>query len=252
MPTLTLFLMRKGLREDDVIKRLHDIKVKEGWLVAKKSKFFHSEVEVTYYFYEPIDDSLRKIFDDEEYIEIAHLLIDNGKYKVLRKIRCFINVNTGLVEVYRGPDLVTHNLKQLLEKLLNIQLKPVSLNSSQLVTLIQKYTIELRQAMFRNVDGFWYTILRGKSLETNPKFTEYLIKNHNSLRVISIRPKIRFLNGGKYTVTINGDRGTIKITKDGMFKWRPRFEIRQITFLIAMMLGLIWSCCMKAVLCGIM
>ena len=44
---------------------------------------------------------------------------------------------------------------------------------------------------------------------------------------------------GNDQVTINGDRGTIKLSSNGIFRWRPRYEIRQLTFLVAATLGLL-------------
>ena len=43
----------------------------------------------------------------------------------------------------------------------------------------------------------------------------------------------------KYQVTVNGDKGTMKVSSNGVFKYRSRFEIRQITFLVAATLGLL-------------
>jgi hypothetical protein len=40
------------------------------------------------------------------------------------------------------------------------------------------------------------------------------------------------MNGSEYSVTINGDKGTIKMW-DGMFKWKPRLEVRQIVSIVA-------------------
>jgi len=69
-------------------------------------------------------------------------------------------------------------------------------------------------------------------LENNKKFKEYMEKFPECLRVISFRPRIKFLNkNSRYQVTVNGDKGTIKIS-EGFFSWRPRYEIRQIVFII--------------------
>jgi len=40
------------------------------------------------------------------------------------------------------------------------------------------------------------------------------------------------LNGSDYMVTINGDRGTIRMS-DGLLKWKPRLEVRQIVQIVA-------------------
>jgi hypothetical protein len=33
-------------------------------------------------------------------------------------------------------------------------------------------------------------------------------------------------------VTINGDKGTIRLSSNEVFRWRPRFEIRQLVFIL--------------------
>ena len=93
--------------------------------------------------------------------------------------------------------------------------------------------------MFKNIEGLFYEILRGKYLESNDKFKQYMEKFLESLRVISFRPRIKFLNGhNKYQVTLNGDRGTMKFfSPNEQFDFRPRIEVRQLTFLIAATLG---------------
>ena len=238
MPTISLFLVEPVPTINEIIAKLDKKKIGETWFRAKRSKFLSTEVEIDYFFYESLEDNLKKVVNGEEYYDIISVLTKNGNYSILRKVVCYFNEKLGLLEICRGHDEVTKRLKTILEKILEVRLLPVSMNSEELVNLIRNHSVELRQAMFKNVDGFWYTILRGSHLEKNSKFSEYLLKNHNSLRVISIRPKIRFLRS-RYTVTINGDKGTLKFFSGSIFKWRPRFEIRQMIFIIASMIGLI-------------
>jgi hypothetical protein len=87
--------------------------------------------------------------------------------------------------------------------------------------------------MFKNIDGLFYQTLRGNNLETNKRFLEYMAKFKDFLRVISIRPAIKFLNGGRYQITLNGDKGSIRFSSLADFKWRPRFEIRQIVDIVS-------------------
>jgi hypothetical protein len=86
--------------------------------------------------------------------------------------------------------------------------------------------------MFKNIDGLFYQTMRGSNLETNKRFLEYIAKFKDCLRVISIRPAIKFLNGGRYQVTINGDKGSIRFSPLPDYKWRPRFEIRQVVDIV--------------------
>ena len=114
------------------------------------------------------------------------------------------------------------------------------MDSNQLIRIFTEHGVELKQAFFKNVDGLFYHILRGRNLEKNEKFLKYLERFKEGLRIISFRPNIRFLNSHcRYQITINGDKGTIKLSSNGMFKWRPRFELRQLTFIMANVCNLV-------------
>lgn len=238
MPTISLFLVEPVPTVNEIIKKLDKKKVGNTWITARKSKFLETEVVINYFYQESLEENLRKIVDGDEYYDIVSILTKNGNYTILRKVVSYFNEKLGLLEICRGHDEVTKKLKSTLEKLLEVKLIPVTLDSKELIRIIQNHSTELRQAVFKNVDGFWYTVLRGSHLENNSKFNEYLLKNHNSLRVVSVRPKIRFLRN-RYTVTINGDRGTLKFLRGDVFKWRPRFEIRQLIFIIASTIGIV-------------
>jgi hypothetical protein len=73
--------------------------------------------------------------------------------------------------------------------------------------------------------------MRGRHLENNLKYKDYIVSKPDSLRCISIVPKIKYLNGSKYMVTINGDKGTIRMS-NGYFKWKPRLEVKQIVSMV--------------------
>jgi len=129
-----------------------------------------------------------------------------------------------------------------MEKALNTKFEQIVLKPEQLQKIYSNHATELTQVMFKNVQGLFYEILRGKYLENNDKYREYLRSFYQCLRVISFRPKIKFLNGNnKYQVTLNGDKGTIRISSNGDFVWRPRYEIRQIIFMVAATAGLLPS-----------
>jgi hypothetical protein len=98
--------------------------------------------------------------------------------------------------------------------------------------IVKAYSTELKQAMFKYIHGLWYHIIRGRHLEQNGKYKDFIVTKPDSLRCVSIVPKIKYLNGSEYSVTINGDKGTIKMW-DGMFKWKPRIEVRQIVQIVA-------------------
>jgi hypothetical protein len=215
--------------------------VEDSWMTAKLSKYNDNEVFIQYWYYETVEDCL-KIMEEEDAYEIVSFLKDNGKTKVLKRIYCFINLLTRTVEIYRGPDRKAYDIVKILEKLLNIKLSPVKLDSEKLRKVYSRYALELQQAMFRNIDGLIYDILKGDGLENNQRFNKYLQSFPECLRAISFKPKIKFLNGdSKYQIAINGDKGTIRISSNNSFQWRPRFEIRQIVFIISEVAGLLSS-----------
>ena len=232
MPTLTIFTFSKLPKISEICKILNGKKFGEAWFTAKRSKYNNNEVFIQYWKYEDIEEDLKKVFSEENAYEIVSFLKENGKSKVLKRTYCFINFQTKTLEVYHGLDEKTEEIVSLLEKLLRTKFLPFNLNSKQLERIYSNHSLELKQAMFKNVEGLIYEILRGNYLENNKKFKEYMEKFPECLRVISFRPRIKFLNkNSRYQVTVNGDKGTIKIS-EGFFSWRPRYEIRQIVFII--------------------
>jgi len=240
MPIISVFTFKELFPIPEICEILNGKKQSEVWLTAKESKYNKNEIFIQYWFYEDVEEGLKKIFSDEDADEIVSFLKQNGKSKVLKRIYCFINTLTKTLEVYRGPDEKTEEIVALLEKLLKVKFVPLNLKSEELQKIYSQHSVELKQVMFKNIEGLIFEILRGNYLENNSKFKEYLKKFPESLRVISFRPKIKFLNrGNKYQVTINGDKGTIRFSSDEVFMWRPRFEIRQIVFIVVTITGLL-------------
>lgn len=242
MPTITIFTFKKLPSVSDICKSLNGKKFSDVWLTAKESKYNKDEVFIQYYYYEDLEESLRRVFSDEDAYEIVSFLKQNGKSKVLKRTYCFINLLTKTLEIYRYPDDKTEEIISLLEKLLKCEFISLKLSSEELQKIYFQHAVELKQVMFRNVEGLIYDILRANYLEKNARFKECLQLFPESLRAISFRPNIKFLNSNnKYQVTINGDKGTIKLSSNEVFQWRPRYEIRQIVFIIAATTGLLAS-----------
>lgn len=232
MPTISIFKFERIGKISEICKILNEKKFNSYWFTAKPSRYSNEEIFITYWYYEDVEESLKKVFS-EDADEIVSFLKENGKTKILRRIYCFINLLTKTLEVYRGPDDKTQEIVSLLEKLLKVKFTPLKLKPEELQKIYSNHSLELKQAMFKNVNGLIYDILRGNCLENNSKFKEYLQNFPECLRVISFRPKIKFLKDfNRYQVTVNGDKGTIKIS-EGFFSWRPRYEIRQIVFLLS-------------------
>jgi hypothetical protein len=239
---ITVFSFKELPGIFEICKSLNEKKFSECWITAKESKYNKDEVFISYWYYELVEDSLKRIFSEEDANEIVSFLKENGKSKVLKRTYCFINLLTRTLEIYRWPDEKTQEIVSNLEKLLQVQFTPLKLKSDELQKIYSEHSLELKQVMFRNVEGLVFDILNGSYLEDNVRFKEYLQLFPQSLRAISFRPKIKFLNGNnRYQVTINGDKGTIRLSSNEVFQWRPRYEIRQIIFLIASIIGLIPS-----------
>jgi hypothetical protein len=240
MPTITVFKFEQLSNISEICKSLNGKRFDDCWLTARVSKYNDKEVYIQFWYYESVEENLRKVFAEDDAHEIVSFLKENGKSKVLKRTYCFINFLTKTLEIYRGSDEKTEKMLSIFESLLKTKFSQLNIKSEDLKKIYSEHGIELKQAMFKNIDGLIYYILRGNCLENNEKFKEYLETSLSSLRVISFRPRIRFLNDhNKYQVTINGDKGTIRLSGNEIFQWRPRFEIRQIVFIVVATLGLL-------------
>jgi len=231
MVTITLYKLDPLPSKEKIIKKLNNKKKNGLWLKARESKYNKNEIEIDVWYEEDIETGLKRAFSDEAY-EVVEYLRNNGKEKITRKVYCFLNLRLETLEIYRGIDAITNKIREAIQSLLRINLTPVSLDAGHLLHIIKKYSSELKQAMFKYIHGLWYHILRGRHLEDNVKFKDFIVMKPESLRVISVIPKINYLNGSEYMVTINGDKGTIKMY-DGFYKWKPRLEVRQIISIVA-------------------
>ncbi len=240
MSVVTVYKFEGMVNPWRIAKALHGRKLNDNWLTAFVSKYNRSEVVINYWSYEDVEDGIKRVFDENESMEIVTYLKQNGKTRILKRLYCFINTMTKTLEIYIGADAVLDEIVTMLENLLQIKFDRVVLTSKDLQSIYSQHSNELKQAMFKNVEGLFYEILRGNNLESNKKFNEYMQKFSDCLRVISFRPKIKFLNGyNRYQVTINADKGTLKFySPNEKFDFRPRMEIRQLTFLVAATLGL--------------
>jgi len=222
-----------------VAKSLNGQKKGESWVRAFVSKYNRNEVVASFWSYEDVEDSINKIFDEDERTEIVSYLKQNGKTRILRRVYCFINTMMKTLEIYTGSEMKLNEIVSMFEDVLKTKFTRVILDSNNLQKIYIEHSNELKQVMFKNVEGLFYEILRGKYLENNEKFRQCMEKFPESLRVISFRPRIKFLNGyNKYQVTLNGDKGSMRFSSPNeQFDFRPRIEIRQLTFLIAATLG---------------
>lgn len=230
MTTISLYKFDEIIEKSEIIKQLDGRKENGFWFRAKESKYREEEIEIDVWYEEDIEIGAQRAFSDDAF-EVIQYLKEKGKEKIIRKVYCFLDLKKKILEIYRGPDVVTDDIRQKLEKILITKFSPLSLTSTQLTSIVKDYSYEVKQAMFKYIHGLWYSIIRGRHLESNEKYTQYLQLKPDSLRMISIMPKIRYMNGKEYMVTINGDKGTLKMS-DGFYKWKPRYEVRQIVDIV--------------------
>jgi uncharacterized alkaline shock family protein YloU len=234
MPTITVFVAQNTKPKFQIIKEINEKgKGDKEWFSAVLNKSQPEEIMISFFFEESLEEHLSKVLEEDELEEVVSVLKQNGNSKIIKKITCFFNVKTKILEVYRGPDKLTDRIVVMLSEITGIEFKRIKISADGLQQIYQKHSLEVTQAMFKNIDGLFYQTLRGNNLETNKRFLEYMAKFKDFLRVISIRPAIKFLNGGRYQITLNGDKGSIRFSSLSDFKWRPRFEIRQIVDIVS-------------------
>ncbi|MBD3155623.1 MAG: hypothetical protein GF368_03125 [Candidatus Aenigmarchaeota archaeon] len=225
MVTVSVFRMSSVPKKFDIIYRLHGESYGSCEFQVKRSGKGDKELRIIASYEEDIETGMKRVFSKRAE-EMADYLREKGKEKIQRKVICFLNRETGILEIYRGKDHVTNKVMKGIQRLLGVNLSQVKLSSQQLLMIVNQNSEEVKQAMFKYIHGMWYQILRGNKLENNQKYLEYLSDKPESLSMVSVIPRINWVNGSKYMVTFNGDKGTIKMY-DGSYRGKPRGEIKQ-------------------------
>ncbi|MCS7122959.1 MAG: hypothetical protein RMJ17_00040 [Candidatus Aenigmarchaeota archaeon] len=215
----------------EIVEKINNKRFGEDFIKARESKFSSNEVFIQYYYVESIEDSLKKVIDEDVLDEIVSVFKNNGHFKILRKTYCFIDVARKTLEIYRGLDKKTEEIAANIAKCLNCEITQIKISPDKLIEIINKHSTEVRQLVFSNVEGLFRKVYVGRHLERNNLISSYLKKFYSYLTSITIKPKIRFLNGNsKYSVTINANKSSLSVSNgNNGIKLRPRFEIRQLT-----------------------
>jgi hypothetical protein len=238
MPTITIFTFEDLPKLEKAISLLNGKGSEGNWVTARQNKYNQDEIFIQHWYYEDLENGLRRAFSGEDSYEIVSVLKENGKDKVLKRTYAFINCVTHTLEIYRGLGGRTNELLKLLEKHLKTTFSPLVLSQEELVQIYRMHSTEVRKATLRNQKTKEEIEITGKNVDASREFAE-LFRNPWALRAISFRPKIKFMNEhNKYLVILDGDRGTLKVSSNDVFQWRPRYEIRQIIFTIAATKGM--------------
>jgi hypothetical protein len=198
MPTIKIFEVKKNLKIEEIVKAVNGKKFEDFWLTAKVSKYNEKEVFIQYWFYADMEKVLKKVLDVDELEQVVSILKEKGKQKLLKRVYAFINTHTHTLEIYSKTQ--AEKIKEVLEQLLDTEFFEIALG----------------------LDNF------EKLGSSHSNKTKTIGKDR-----ITFQPKIKYLTDNKrYFVTINKN-AEIKLSSNEIFTFRPRFEIRQIVFMIS-------------------
>jgi hypothetical protein len=238
MPTITMFAFEDMPKLEKAVSLLNGKKSEANWISARQNKYNQDEIFIQYWYYEDVKGALSRAFSEENSYEIVNVLKENGKDRILKRTYAFINYMTHTLEIYRGSDSRTNELLMRLEKNLKSSFSSLQLSEEDLVRIFRMHSTELTRAMLRNQKTNEEIAITGKNICASQEFAE-LFRRPWLLRGIAFRPKIKFMNeNNKYVVSVDGDKGTLKVSSNQVFQWRPRFELRQIVFAISAVKGM--------------
>jgi len=123
MPTITVFIAQNVKPKLQIIKEINENgKGEKEWLSATLNKSQPEEIIINYFFEESIEEHLSKVLEEDELEEVVSVLRQNGNSKIIKKVTCFFNVNSKLLEIYRGPDKITEKIAEKLTQITGIRI----------------------------------------------------------------------------------------------------------------------------------
>jgi hypothetical protein len=240
MPTITMLTFDEIPKIEKAISLLNGKRNGEDWISARQNKYNQDEIFIQHWYYEDIESGLKRALSEEDSYEIVSVLKENGKDRVLKRTYAFLNFITHTLEIYRGNDAKTRKLLNILEENSRIKFTSLKLSEAELLEIHKKHSNELTRVVLRSPQSKEEIAISGRNVDSSERLGQLFRNSGFGLREISFRPKIKFMNeNSKYVVTLDGDKGTLKIGSNQVFQWRPRFEIRQIVFAIAATKGML-------------
>jgi len=222
MATITLLHFKTYRSIDEIEKELNKINSEKYWVVAKKEN--ERTVKIIFNYKITLEEAVRKVLNP---VEIKNFFNGTSSQLLTRNIIAYMHFDKEILEVHRGIDYIFNFFIAVIEKHLRIKFTPYYISSDALLKIINNYSISLNQVYFKFVNGFVFEMYKGKYLQHSEVIKEKLKSLHKNLRIITVIPKIRFENFPK-SISINGDRGTIKFSVDDI----GRNELVQIINLI--------------------
>jgi len=222
MATITLLHFKTYRSIDEIEKELNKISSEKYWIVAKKEN--ERIIKIIFNYKITLEEALRKVLNP---IEIKNFFNGTSSQLLTRNIIAYMHFDKEILEVHRGIDYIFNFFVAVLEKHLRMKFMPYYISPEALLKIINNYSISLNQVYFKFVNGFVFEMYKGKYLQYSEFIREKLRSLHKNVRIITVIPKIRFEKFPK-SVSINGDKGTIKFSVDDI----GRNELVQIINLI--------------------
>ncbi|MEM5828282.1 MAG: hypothetical protein QW197_02130 [Candidatus Aenigmatarchaeota archaeon] len=222
MATITLLKFSISRNIDEVEKEMNKISSERYWIIAKKEN--QNVLKIIFNYRVSLEEELRKVLNISE---IKNIFNGISTQLLTRNIIAYMHFDKEILEVHRGIDYIFRFFIAVLEKHLRVKFVPYYISPQVLLNIVQNYSISLNQIYFKFVNGFVFEMYKGKYLQYSELIRSKLSELKRNIRIITVVPRIKFDSYLK-SVTINGDKGTLKFFADNI----SRNEILQIINLI--------------------
>ncbi|MEM5821265.1 MAG: hypothetical protein QXP34_03015 [Candidatus Aenigmatarchaeota archaeon] len=222
MATITLLKFKITRNIEEIEKEVNKISSEKYWMIAKKES--QNTLKIIFNYKVSLEEELRKILSISE---IKNIFNGISSQLLTRNVIAYMHFDKEVLEVHRGIDYIFRFFIAVLEKYLKMKFFPYYIPSEALLSIIQNYSISLNQIYFKFVNGFVFEMYKGKFLQYSEVIRNKINELKRNIRIITVVPTIKFDSHIK-SVTINGDKGTLKFFSESI----SRNEILQIINLI--------------------
>lgn len=212
MSTITLMRFKTIKNIEEIEETLNKVSDENFWFIATKEN--EKILKIVFNYKISLEDELRKVL---KISEIRKLLNGNSLQQISRNIIAYMHFDKEVLEVRRGLDHVLIFFINKLERAIKIKFIPYYISPTTLINIINKYTISLNQIYFKFINGLIFEMYKGKYLQYSDIIKKKLEEYSKNVRIITIVPRIKF-NDIQKSITINGDKGTIKFYSNKIIK----------------------------------